>query len=313
MSAKVSVIIPNYNHAAYLEQRINSVLAQTYRDFEVIILDDCSPDNSRELIEQFRGHPFVSKIIYNTLNSGSTFKQWEKGIDAASGDYIWIAESDDWCEPTLLETLVNGMLSNENIGIAFCQSCYFYEPNRVQSYTYYPLYEDVVDGNAFIKNYMLKGNKIVNASMTIWKKSLFQNIDKEFTKFKFCGDWLFWISILQQSNVFVSGRVLNYFRKHDKDVSSKFYSTGNNYIENIKLYEILHDRAIIDKRLLKTLVRGQYYLFLEMKESIDKNNLDKIYKAFDQHLHLSQPVKLYHATFLKLYFLKQFFSGKQQE
>lgn len=54
--AKVSVIIPNYRHAPYLQERIDSVLAQTWRDFEIIILDDCSPDNSREVIERYRGN-----------------------------------------------------------------------------------------------------------------------------------------------------------------------------------------------------------------------------------------------------------------
>ena len=53
MSPTVSVIIPNYNHAPYLKERIDSVLNQTYQDFEVIILDDCSPDNSVEVIEQY--------------------------------------------------------------------------------------------------------------------------------------------------------------------------------------------------------------------------------------------------------------------
>jgi glycosyltransferase involved in cell wall biosynthesis len=91
----VSVIIPNYNHAAYLNERIDSVLNQTFRDFEVILLDDCSTDNSREIIESYRGHEKISQIEYNEVNSGSTFIQWKKGLDLAQGDWIWIAESDD--------------------------------------------------------------------------------------------------------------------------------------------------------------------------------------------------------------------------
>ena len=74
----VSVIIPNYNHARYLDERIQSVLNQTYQNFEVIILDDKSTDNSREVIEKYRAHPKIVHIIYNEINSGSTFRQWEK-------------------------------------------------------------------------------------------------------------------------------------------------------------------------------------------------------------------------------------------
>ena len=74
----VSVIIPNYNHALYLQVRLDSVFNQTYQDFEVIILDDCSTDNSREIIEKYANNPKTSHIIFNDVNSGSTIKQWEK-------------------------------------------------------------------------------------------------------------------------------------------------------------------------------------------------------------------------------------------
>ena len=57
----ISIIIPNYNHAPYLTERIESVLNQTYQNFEVIILDDCSTDNSREIIEKYANNPKVVK------------------------------------------------------------------------------------------------------------------------------------------------------------------------------------------------------------------------------------------------------------
>ncbi len=66
----VSVIVPNYNHASFLKQRINSILEQTYQDFELILLDDCSTDNSREILEQYRSNPHVSHIAHNEINSG---------------------------------------------------------------------------------------------------------------------------------------------------------------------------------------------------------------------------------------------------
>ncbi len=69
----VSVILPNYNHAKYLPQRIESILNQTYQNFELIILDDCSSDNSREVIERYKDNPRISKIIFNEKNSGSRF------------------------------------------------------------------------------------------------------------------------------------------------------------------------------------------------------------------------------------------------
>jgi glycosyltransferase involved in cell wall biosynthesis len=73
MNPIVSVIIPNYNHAPFLKERIESVLNQSFQDFEVILLDDCSTDNSRDIIEQYRHHPRVSNIIFNEQNTGNTF------------------------------------------------------------------------------------------------------------------------------------------------------------------------------------------------------------------------------------------------
>ena len=117
----VSVIVPNYNHSRFLDQRIQSILNQTYKNFELIILDDCSPDNgaSKSVIEKYRDNPHVSHIVYNESNSGSTFKQWDKGINLSKGDLVWIAESDDYCEPTFLETLVHEFERDSQLSLAY--------------------------------------------------------------------------------------------------------------------------------------------------------------------------------------------------
>ena len=109
----VSVIIPNYNHARYLDERMQSVLGQTYQNIEVIILDDCSTDNSREVIERYRNDPKVTSIVYNDSNTGKPFQQWNKGIGLAAGDIIWLAESDDTCDAEMLERLVKLYMAHD--------------------------------------------------------------------------------------------------------------------------------------------------------------------------------------------------------
>jgi len=89
----VSVIVPNYNHARFLRRRVETILAQTFQDFELILLDDCSTDDSRSVLRQYSSDPRV-RLEFNEVNSGSTFKQWNKGVRLAQGKYIWIAESD---------------------------------------------------------------------------------------------------------------------------------------------------------------------------------------------------------------------------
>ena len=126
----VSVIIPNYNHARYLPERLESVLGQTYQNFEVIILDDCSTDDSRDIIEQYRTNPHVSQIIYNEENSGRVFKQWKKGLGLAKGDLLWIAESDDKCEPMFLERLVQCFIEHPTLALAFSKSLLFNDAGK---------------------------------------------------------------------------------------------------------------------------------------------------------------------------------------
>src|SRR5215469_17881071 len=102
---RVSVVVPNYNHAQFLPKRIDSILGQSFQDFEVILLDDCSTDDSRSILSQYSAPPRV-RLEFNQTNSGSPFKQWNKGVRLANGKYIWIAESDDYADERLLERLL---------------------------------------------------------------------------------------------------------------------------------------------------------------------------------------------------------------
>ena len=116
----VSVIVPNYNHGRYLRQRLDSIFAQTFRDLEVIVLDDASSDDSLQVIADYRDRADV-RVIENAQNSGSTFTQWLKGIDLARADVIWIAESDDGCEPDFIATLLPA-LRDPRVKLAFANS-----------------------------------------------------------------------------------------------------------------------------------------------------------------------------------------------
>ena len=107
----VTAVIPNYNYANYLNERIDSVLYQTYPVQEVIILDDCSTDESEQLIMKRiqENHTSISmRYMRNEQNSGSVFAQWQKAFELAKGDYVWIAEADDSCDARFLEVVMQG-------------------------------------------------------------------------------------------------------------------------------------------------------------------------------------------------------------
>jgi glycosyltransferase involved in cell wall biosynthesis len=101
---KVSVIVPNYNHSQFLSERLDSIINQTYKDFELIILDDASTDNSIDVINQYLNkYPELIRFQPSTNNSGSPFVQWDNGIKLAKGEFVWIAESDDVAPTKLFE------------------------------------------------------------------------------------------------------------------------------------------------------------------------------------------------------------------
>jgi glycosyltransferase involved in cell wall biosynthesis len=274
----VSVIIPNYNHAPYLVQRIESVLNQTFQDFELIILDDCSTDKSRNIIEQYREHPKVSKIVYNETNSGSAFKQWQKGIELAEGEWIWIAESDDWCENNLLENLICPVLSEKDIVLSFCGSVVFRE-NRILYYSKGVYFNGIIDGKSFVSDRMMHANSIINASMAIFSKKVIEKLDPKYTILKFCGDWLFWIYIAEQGKVYESGKMLNYFRKHEKDVTGSAILNGLYHSEYLIIAKELKNKHYLSPKIyVRSLINWMSGLKNDHRvNNIIKREIEKLY------------------------------------
>jgi len=114
---KVSIIVTNYNYARFLDQRLGSIDRQTYRDFEVVLLDDASTDESVPVLERFaRQHQ--CRLVRNDRNSGSPYKQWNKGVRLAAGQYVWVAEADDYADERFLEVLVGRLEQNPQCGMA---------------------------------------------------------------------------------------------------------------------------------------------------------------------------------------------------
>jgi glycosyltransferase involved in cell wall biosynthesis len=248
----VSVIIPNYNHAPYLKQRIDSVLQQTFQDFEVIILDDNSTDNSKEIIEQFRDYKQISQIVYNDSNSGNTFKQWKKGLDLAKGEWIWIAESDDVADIEFIKKCVEA-IKNDTV-LVFTRSCiidnnghksnylgceYFPNPKYFNSCEFLPLNPDP---GLFLRNEMYNFNHIVNASSVLFKKSAAPNLNTFIPRFKLCGDWMFWIKVIEQGKIAYIDKDLNSFRTHSNTVRNNSENKIFAYFENAEITNYLYSK-----------------------------------------------------------------------
>lgn len=117
MEPLVSIISPNYNCQQFIFQTIESVIAQTYKNWELIIVDDCSIDDSYKIALEYSKKDSRIKVLKNDKNSGAAISR-NKAIDIAIGEYIAFLDSDDLWESRKLETQINFMIENN------CDFCY---------------------------------------------------------------------------------------------------------------------------------------------------------------------------------------------
>lgn len=275
---KISVIIPNYNYAIYLKQRIESVINQTYQDFEVIILDDHSTDNSKSIIEEYKNHPKIKKIVYNETNSGSPFIQWNKGIEYATGEWIWIAEADDIADVQLLENLINNTQQDNEIVLSYCQSFKIDSQGNITGDWFdwtLGLDENLfkgnftLDGKEYIEKFLYFKNTIPNASSVIFRKEAFIEVGKTDIDVKYCADWLLWLKLLTIGKLVFCMENLNYFRDHTQSVIA-----SSNREKELFVYK--HD----------IFLRKKFLLFLKTKIHSKKSfeNYSSLIKLFKNRL-----------------------------
>ncbi|HVA16817.1 MAG TPA: glycosyltransferase [Candidatus Dormibacteraeota bacterium] len=240
---KVSVVIPNYNHARFLRQRIDSVLKQTFQDFEVILLDDSSTDDSRSILSSCAGDPRV-RIEFNDANSGSTFKQWNKGVRLARGEYVWIAESDDFADPRFLERLVAVLDAKPQVVFVSCRSWRISDDGQLEGFADAHLNEldpsrwtadFCADGREECKKYLLLLNTVINASAVVFRRAIYDHVGGADESLRLCGDWKLWVSMALLGEVAYIAEALSYFRSHESTVRIQSTKQGLTAVECMEM------------------------------------------------------------------------------
>lgn len=220
----VSVIIPNYNYARYIAERFRSILEQTYRDFEIIFLDDASTDNSTKLVhEQFAPH--IAHFEVNAINSGNPFAQWNKGVLLSSGKYVWIAEADDLCAPNFLECMLDAIERKPTIGLAYCNTTPIDGSGAVLDNDFYQHYVSDLDHGRWlhdftangldeVRHYLARKNTITNVSGVLFRRDAFALAGYAAENMRMCGDWLTYCRVLHKFDVAYVSSPLNFHRQH---------------------------------------------------------------------------------------------------
>lgn len=298
---KVSVIVPNFNHEKYLPKRLDSIFCQTLQNFEVILLDDCSSDTSPSLLEGYALHPKVSVYIRNEVNSGSPFLQWQKGLELAKGEYVWIAESDDYADPLFLETMVPLIENKPNVGIAFCASTIVSEDDKDLGLEPIPIFTGTscnvatVKGMDFIRNYMLLSNSIPNVSACLLRREALVQAGLSKIGLRLNGDWLVYIRILCHFDIVCSHRMLNFFRTHEGNVRSAVSQSGLCWQEALKMFAMLQKEQSLSLALVRKAVATPLIFVVDQ---LIRSRPDKIaFRDLWQYLRLFKinPITLFYA------------------
>ncbi len=263
---KVTVIVPNFNYAEFLPERLESIFKQTYYIYEIIILDDASKDKSDVVISKYiKKSPFKIRYVTNEKNSGSVFKQWIKGINLAKGDYIWIAEADDSCKNSFLRNIMRAF-DDEDIMLAYSQSQIIDSDSLEVDYSYLE-YTNDISKEKWLRNYFNKGetevitslaikNTIPNVSAVVFKKSALNGLEKIIENYNFIGDWLAYVYVLQFGKIAFLSETLNYHRRHSKSVISKNEKNIKFWEEMISIRKFICDNYFVSKDVQQKMING---------------------------------------------------------
>lgn len=255
----VSVVVPNYNHGRFLARRLESIFGQTFQDFEVLLLDDASSDGSREILSRYAGDGRV-RTVFNARNSGNVFRQWNRGVRLARAPFVWIAESDDYCEPDFLERLLPPLQAHEEVGVAFCQSRCVDEADNAKGLWNEKWAEDlrrhfeadfVAEGRAECARYFVRVCYISNASSALFRRSLYQQIGFADTRFRLCGDYDTWARMLLEADVAYLAAPLNYWRRHGATVTRRCKSSGVEIEESYRVIRRIAESAPVPREILE--------------------------------------------------------------
>uniref|UniRef100_UPI004048C224 glycosyltransferase n=1 Tax=Algoriphagus sp. TaxID=1872435 RepID=UPI004048C224 len=239
----VSIVFTSYNHLEFLKQAIDSILNQSYSNFELIVIDDCSTDGSQALLLKYS---YDKRVNLNLLesNSGSYVRASNYGAKLASGDYILFAQCDDFAEVNQLETLVNILHSNKKIGVAYSRSNlidklgdFISDDYSIREYSFRKIcFETTIIDKKNMIRFLSYSCVIPNLSAALISRDLFNKIGGLSENYFIASDWDFWFKCARVTDFIYVAQPLNNFRQHETTIRST-YKVSTQIIE---IYSIIY-------------------------------------------------------------------------
>lgn len=227
---KVSILIPTYNYADFLDETIRSVLHQTYKDFELIIVDNNSSDHTQQVVEKYLRDPRV--FFYKNERNVGLVENWNKCLEYARGEYIKFLCADDKFHPRLLEKFVPVMEKFPTVSIVTSYRQTF----GLRTKTITTPTTGLQNGGKVIFDCLFggKGNHIGEPTTVMFRRSGLK-VGKFDPAYLSIVDFNMWLRLLTIGDLYVIPEVLSYFRIHEIQVTTEMHA--KNILEEYRFYK----------------------------------------------------------------------------
>jgi glycosyltransferase involved in cell wall biosynthesis len=248
MIPRVSVIVPTYNRGQYIAQALESVFAQTFRDYEIIVIDDGSTDNTQEILKNFEGR---IRSLYQE-NQGIS-KTRNRAIKESTGEFIAFLDSDDFWEPIKLEEQVKILDSHPDVGIVYARMPIINENGETIG-----MKPAGVSGRNFRELLQVWGDLPTSTVMT--RRVCFEKVGLFEPDLEPMEDIDMWIRIARYFELYeVENKVLAYYRRHEEQVTK---NKSKVYTGLVRIYTKIYNAYPEAPKdlMIKRIVENQYLL-----------------------------------------------------
>ncbi|PZD74194.1 Putative glycosyltransferase EpsE [Acaryochloris thomasi RCC1774] len=272
-----------YNGELFLEQSMESILSQTYANFELILIDDCSTDNTIQILEHYAQRDWRIRLFRNKENIGLT-KSLNKGLELAKGEYVARQDADDISLPERFETQVTFLDNHPEIGLVSCNmEIINFEGHKTGEHKR-------ACSSEFVSWYLLFYNRLAGHSQVTFRRQLITKLGGYDEQRRFSQDYELWSRVAKVSKIAILSETLLKQRIHNSSVSTTRSSEQRSYslsqskhnIEELISKEINLEEVV----LLRNFWLSCWPLIssLEIRESIYNLNsrLIDIYQSFTQ-------------------------------
>lgn len=296
MSGKISVIVPVYNVEKYLARCLDSILAQTYRDLEIICVNDESPDSSLSILQKYAQKD--ERVIVLTRKNGGLSAARNTGLDAATGDYIMFVDSDDLIEPNMAEILLSA-LTEHNADIVNCQFDNYYSAEDIVSRGH--KHPPFVLNTKEAARLLLKDSQVTNhVWRNLYKRNIIDNI--RFPEGKVYEDIFTTIKFFLKAEkvAFISDELYHYFCNYNGLAKSASFKQRMDYLEAItSIFSVLkkcapdlldmYTKVYIKKMLHARKENLTYYKKYDIDGRLTKFNEFELRKYLTKDILKNQP------------------------